>query len=93
VFKRLCIIGLGLIGGSIARAARRHGLADQIVAYASEDYQANLQIAWQLGVIDHFYTDVVAALENADCVIIATPVGAVQGVFSELAPYWRGDVV
>ncbi len=93
MFKRICIIGLGLIGGSIARAARRQGLAEQIVAYAQEDYQANLQTALQLGVIDNFYSDIFAALENADCVIIATPVGAVQGVFSELAPYWRDDVV
>lgn len=93
MFKRLCIIGLGLIGGSIARAARKHGLAEQIVAYAQEDYQANLQTALQLGVVDAVYTDIFAALEQADCVIIATPVGAVKGVFSELAPYWRGDVV
>jgi prephenate dehydrogenase len=93
VFKCLCIIGLGLIGGSIARAARRQGLAERIVAYAPADYQANLQIALQLGVIDQFYTDVLAALEHADCVIIATPVGAVPGVFKELAPYWRDDVV
>jgi prephenate dehydrogenase len=93
VFKRLCIIGLGLIGGSIARAARRQGLAEQIVAYAQENFQANLQTALQLGVIDAFYTDISAALQNADCVIIATPVGAVQGVFMELAPFWRNDVV
>ena len=93
MFKRLCIIGLGLIGGSIARAARRQGSAEEIVAYARKDYQDNLQTALELGVIDYFYTDIWAALENADCVIIATPVGAVQGVFSELAPFWRDDVV
>ena len=93
MFKRLCLIGLGLIGGSIARAARQHGLAEEIVAYAPAAYQANLDTARQLGVIDHCYTEISAALQAADCVIIATPVGAVPGVLSELAPYWRDDVV
>ena len=93
MFKRLCIIGLGLIGGSIARAARRQGLAAQIVSYAPENFQANLQTALELGVIDNRYTDVFAAVEQADCVIIATPVGAVQNIFRELAPHWRDDVV
>src|SRR5574343_302617 len=66
VFKRLCLIGTGLIGGSIARAARSQGLCDEIVAFGREKNLANLQLAKDLGVIDRFYTDMAVALEQAD---------------------------
>ena len=93
MFKRLCIIGLGLIGGSIARAARKQQLCDEIVAFGQLRNLPQLQLAQQLGVIDNYYTDVGAALEGADCVIIATPVGAVQSVFQQLAPFWNNATV
>ncbi len=93
MFKRICIIGLGLIGGSVARAARQHGLAGQIVALGQEKNLPHLEIARQLGVIDSFYTDTAAALENADCVIIATPVGAVQAIFQRIKPFWNDAAV
>lgn len=89
MFKRLCIIGVGLIGGSIARAAREQGLCREIVGYGQSRNLPNLEIARQLGVIDAYYTDAGLALENADCVIIATPVGTVQAIFEQLAPYWN----
>lgn len=93
MFKRLCIIGVGLIGGSIARAARQQGLCDEIVAFGGVAQLPHLQAAQALGVIDHFYTDPAAALEQADCVIIATPVGAVQSVFQQIAPFWNPHTV
>lgn len=93
MFERLCLIGVGLIGGSIARAARRQGLCKEIVAFAPEKYLENLQVAQQLGVIDCFYTEPAPALEQADCVIIATPVGAVLNVFRQIAPYWNDKAV
>jgi len=93
VFKRLCIIGLGLIGGSIARAARQQGLCVEIVALGREQNLPHLQLAVELGVIDQFYTDTAAALETADCVIIATPVGSMQSIFQQIAPYWHADCI
>ncbi len=89
MFKRLCIIGTGLIGGSIARAARSQGLCQEIVAFGREKNLPNLQLAKQLGVIDQFYTDIAAALENTDLVMIATPVGSMQSVFELIKPYWN----
>jgi len=93
VFNRLCLIGVGLIGGSIAQAARQQGLCKQIVAFGHEKNSPNLQLARQLGVIDDFYTDLPAALEQADLVIIATPVGAVSSVFAQLKPYWNPQAI
>lgn len=89
MFKRLCIIGTGLIGGSIARAARSQGLCQEIVAFGREKNLPNLQLAKQLGVIDQFYTDIAAALEDTDLVMIATPVGSMQSVFELIKPYWN----
>ncbi|MDD2760848.1 MAG: prephenate dehydrogenase/arogenate dehydrogenase family protein [Methylomonas sp.] len=93
MFKRLCVIGVGLIGGSIARAARAQGLCDEIVAFGRERNLPNLQKAKELGVVDAFYTDIAQALENADLVIIATPVGTMQGIFEQIKPYWNRDTV
>jgi prephenate dehydrogenase len=89
VFKRLCVIGTGLIGGSIARAARAQGLCQEVVAFGREKNLPNLQLAKQLGVIDQFYTDIAAALEGSDFVMIATPVGSMQSIFELIKPYWN----
>ena len=87
MFNRLCLIGVGLIGGSVALAAREQGLCRQIVAYGDEKHQTNLALAQQLGVIDEYYFDIGAALAGSDCVLIATPVGIGIAVFlSELCP-------
>lgn len=93
MFKRLCIIGVGLIGGSIARAARQQGLCEEVVAYGREKNLPNMQLARQLGVIDDFYTEIGVALEHADCVIVATPVGSMQAIFEQIKPYWNADAI
>lgn len=89
MFKRLCVIGTGLIGGSIARAARAQGLCQEVVAFGREKNLPNLQLAKQLGVIDQFYTDIAAALEGSDFVMIATPVGSMQSIFELIKPNWN----
>ena len=57
MFNKICIIGIGLIGGSIARAAREQGLCSHIVAYGRKSGLKNLQKALDLGVIDSFYME------------------------------------
>ena len=93
MFKRLCIIGIGLIGSSIARASRQQGLCEQIVAYGSEANLQNMHKAKQLNVVDEFYTDIESAVTNADYVVIATPVGAIESVFKLLQPFWNENTV
>lgn len=93
MFKRLCVIGTGLIGGSIARAARAHGLCDEIVAFGREKNLANLRRAMELGVVDEIYTDMAAALENSDLVVIATPVGTMQSIFELIQPHWNPQAI
>ena len=93
MFKRLCLIGTGLIGGSIARAARKQNLAESIVAFGRAKNLPNLQRAKDLGVIDEFYTDIGLALENADLIIVATPVGSMQTIFAAIKPYWNESAI
>ena len=93
MFSKLCIIGVGLIGGSIARAARQCGLADIIVGYGRKQDEDNLVAALQISVIDDYTLDIQQAVEGADCIIIATPVGTVKAVFNELKPFWSERAV
>ena len=93
MFKKICVIGVGLIGGSIAKVARTQNLVETIVGFGRLDDVENLQIAKDLSVIDEFYTDIEAAICNADCVIIATPVAATESIFKMLKPFWSTETV
>ncbi len=85
MIRRLCIVGVGLIGGSLARALKVADAVGEVVGYG-RDPQA-LQLAQELGVIDRAETDPQAALRDADVVVLAVPVGAMEGVLRELAPF------
>ena len=93
MFKKLCLIGVGLIGGSIAKAARKHAIVDTVVAYGEEEHVANLQLAVDLGVIDNYTSDIAQALDGADLVIIATPVGAIHYIAELLLPHWNPECI
>ncbi|GFO71962.1 cyclohexadieny/prephenate dehydrogenase/3-phosphoshikimate 1-carboxyvinyltransferase [Bathymodiolus japonicus methanotrophic gill symbiont] len=93
MFNKLCIIGVGLIGGSIARAARENKLCTQVSAFGREQDLANLQQALALQVIDSYSLEMEEAVTDADCVIIATPVGAMPDILQQLAPYWSEHVL
>jgi len=82
MIKRLCIIGVGLIGGSLARALRAAGYCEQVVGAGRNT--ANLQKAVELGVIDRYETDLAQAVNGADMVFVAVPLGAMQSVFSAI---------
>lgn len=86
MIERLCIVGLGLIGGSIALAARECGLARTIVGADSDPN--NLAAARSAGLVDRVSQCVADAASQADFVIIAVPVGAYGLVFAELRPGW-----
>ena len=82
--NRLCVIGVGLIGGSVARALREANGVQQVVG-AGRD-AAHLERAKQLGVIDDYDTDLATAAKDADLILIATPLGATQAVLQAIKP-------
>ena len=79
MIHRLCIVGTGLIGGSLARDLKRLGAVGEVVG--SSRTTANLRRAVELEVIDRFDIDPAAAVSGADMVVVAVPLGAVRGVF------------
>lgn len=83
MIKQLTIIGVGLIGGSLARALRRAGAVGEIVGSGRD--AGHLQRALALGVIDRIEMDMAAAVSTADMVVVAAPVGAMEGIFRSIA--------
>lgn len=82
---RLALIGVGLIGGSFAKAVRAAGEVDVIVGF---DCQLEaLKRAVNLGVIDQSAESAARAVEQADLVLIATPVGSMRDVLQAIAPH------
>ena len=88
LFDKIALIGIGLIGGSIALEARKRGLARTIVAATRSPETAAL--ANRLKLAAHCGTDLAEACKDADLVIVCTPVGAcgptAQAIASSLKP-------
>ncbi|MBI3013752.1 MAG: prephenate dehydrogenase/arogenate dehydrogenase family protein [Candidatus Tectomicrobia bacterium] len=74
LFHKVCILGVGLIGGSLAMACKRYGLADEVVG-ADEDHSV-LEKAFHRGAIDCLTSNAKVAVEGAGLVVLAVPVGA-----------------
>ncbi|HEB94056.1 MAG TPA: prephenate dehydrogenase/arogenate dehydrogenase family protein [Gammaproteobacteria bacterium] len=91
MIKQLTIIGVGLIGGSLARALREAGVVDEVVGGGRD--AAHLQRAQALGVITRYTTDLAAAVQGADMVLLAVPVGAMEVVLRAIAPQLPADAV
>ncbi|MGB6350208.1 MAG: prephenate/arogenate dehydrogenase family protein [Pseudolabrys sp.] len=85
LFNRLALIGVGLIGSSIARAARAQGAARTIVATARSP-QTRKRVA-ELGLADQVIESNVAAVEGADLVVVCVPVGACGAVAEEIGSH------
>ncbi|MDP2779208.1 prephenate/arogenate dehydrogenase family protein [Devosia sp.] len=83
-FRKLALIGIGLIGSSIALAARRQGLVE-VIAIATRQ-QGTLDEARELGLGDIYTLDAAEAVRGADLVILCTPVGAYESVIKAIAP-------
>ena len=85
MFERLALIGVGLIGSSIAHAARRQGLVAEIVATARS--AATRKRVVELGLADRVVETNAQAVRDADLVIVCIPVGACGPVAAEIAPH------
>ncbi|MDP6566242.1 MAG: prephenate/arogenate dehydrogenase family protein [Alphaproteobacteria bacterium] len=90
-FQRLALIGVGLIGSSIARAARRGGLAREIVGCARS--QATRDRAMELGIVDAMHEDPAEAAAGADLVIVCTHLGSYGAIGGAIAPALRPGVI
>ena len=91
MIERLCIIGTGLIGGSLARALREAGACQEVVGAGRNT--GNLQTAVDLGVIDRYDTDLAQAVSGADMVVVCVPLGAMEDVFRAIKDQLAEQVV
>ena len=84
MFGKLALLGIGLIGSSIAHATRRGGLAGHIAGY--EPTKEVLERARAMGFADSLHDDIESAVRDADLVIMAAPVGAYASLAQAMAP-------
>lgn len=82
MIEQLTVIGVGLIGGSLARAAKRSGFVKTVVGCGRR--QDELDKALELGVIDRAETDIATAVQGANVVMVAVPLGAMKSVFTAM---------
>jgi cyclohexadieny/prephenate dehydrogenase len=86
VFQRLCIIGVGLIGSSVARVAKARGDIAGVVVATDANAQ-HLERARELGFADEVQADAAAAARGCDAVMLSVPVGAIGAVMQRIAPH------
>ncbi len=91
MINKLCVIGIGLIGGSLARALKEAEYVGHVIAVGRN--VAHLERAVELGVADSFDTSIANAVADADVIIVAVPVGAMKAVFTELSGSVKPDAV
>jgi len=85
MIKKITIIGVGLIGGSLAKAVKNNNLAEVVFGFGRN--LSRLKDAQKSNIIDQYSIDISEALEGASIVVIATPVGTFESILRELKPY------
>jgi cyclohexadieny/prephenate dehydrogenase len=84
LFERVALIGIGLIGSSLARRMRRDGLAATVVCCAQSEKSRKL--ARSLDIVDAAFADPAEAVKDADLVLLCTPLSAYKSIAAAIAP-------
>ena len=90
-FETIALIGIGLIGSSIAREIKDKGLAGSVTV--STRSAGTLERARELGLGDHYTTSAAEAVKNADLVIVSVPVGASGTIAAEIAAHLKPGAI
>ena len=91
MINKITIVGVGLIGGSLARALKEKNLAKTVFGYGRD--RSRLDDAKKSNIIDDYSTQIEEAINHADIIVIATPVGTFRDIFSEVKPLIADDVI
>ena len=91
MFKKVCIIGCGLIGSSLARAIKKNNLAEKIVSSNRSDVTNKKVI--ELKIVDDSSTDTKKMAEGSDLVVIATPLSSYEDVISKIKNSLKHGVI
>ena len=91
-FDTVCIIGLGLIGGSIGLSMKKNNFESKIIGYAKTE--KTLSRAVERGLVDDTEKNLVKAVNGADLIILATPLSTFKPIIKEIAPFLKkGSIV
>ena len=91
-FKKISIIGLGLIGTSILHAIKNKE-EDEVITFAYDINPNHREIVMELKIASFVCDDIQDAVKEADLVILAVPVGAMKTVASLIAPFLKNNTV
>ncbi len=91
LFRQIAIVGLGLIGGSLAQAAKKKNLAQRVTAFGRNGKR--LKQAQQHGIVDDYRIGFTGGFEEVDLVVIATPVGAIVELARIIAPHLNDGTI
>jgi prephenate dehydrogenase len=91
LFPKVTVIGVGLIGGSLAKVMKEKGLATELTGAGSG--RKSLELALRLGVIDRLCDRPADAVKDADCIVLASPVGAFEAVAREVGPHMKRGAI
>ena len=89
--EKLAIVGVGLIGGSLALALKEAGAVGQVVGIGRG--RQNLETALRLGIVDSYTQDLAAGVVGADVVFLATPVQALGAVAKQAMPHLKSGAI
>jgi prephenate dehydrogenase len=85
LFRQITIVGVGLLGGSLAKAVRQQGLADKIFGFGRN--REKLEKAQALNIIDAYATDLESAVAHADLVVLCSPVSVMMPLVREMVSF------
>jgi prephenate dehydrogenase len=91
MIDKLAILGVGLIGSSLSLALKQAAAVQQVVGFGRN--QTNLARGVELGVLDDFSDSIETCVSQADVIVVAVPLGAMQQVFAELQPFTKKEAV
>jgi cyclohexadieny/prephenate dehydrogenase len=91
IFSKVALLGVGLIGSSMAHATRRAGVAGHIAGYSKRP--ETLERARAVGFADSLHSDLATCVKDADLVVLATPVGSFGSLAEEAAPHLKQGAI
>lgn len=91
MINRLAVIGVGLIGGSLALSLKSKGAVNEVIGYSRSENAR--QEALALGVIDKAADSIAEAVAEADVVFVAVPMGAMAAVFADMSQHIRPEAI
>jgi prephenate dehydrogenase len=91
MINKITVIGVGLIGGSLAKAIKKNNLSKIVFGFGRDSNR--LKEAQKANIIDQFSTNLKEAVSDSDIVVIATPVGSFKEILSEIKPFLTDKIL